>query len=107
MTDDDHDDYTEAVDELAAALCRTWWACETTGANLPEALSYTLALAARELADDDEETADMLACGWKMDQDLATGLLVRHRPGSWEADHVVQLTYMLDLLPEPADRRPS
>ena len=25
----------------------------------------------------------MLACGFEMDQDLATGLLVRHRPGSW------------------------
>lgn len=107
MTDDDHDHYTEAVDELAAALCRTWRACGVPGRNLPEALSYALALAARALAGDDQETASLLACGVEGDQDLATALLVRHRPGSWEAAHVVQLTYPVDLLPAPAGPQPS
>lgn len=104
MTDDDHDHYAEAVDELAAALCRVWRACAAPGGNLPEALSYALALAARELAGDDQAAA--ACCGGAVDQDLATGLLVRHRPGSWEAAHVVQLTYPVDLLATPDDPPP-
>ena len=103
---DDHDHYTEAVEDLAAGLCEMWRACAGTGGNLPEALSYALALAARELLEDDQETASALVCGFEMDQDLATGLLVRHRPGSWEATHVVQLTYPLDLLADPAGPPP-
>ena len=104
---DDHDDDTEAVEDLAAAVCRTWRACTSAGGNLPEALSYALALAARELLADDDETAGLLACGFEMDQDLATALLVRHRPGSWEAAHVVRLTYPVNLLPEPTGQPPS
>lgn len=94
------DDYHGAVADLGTALSRTWRACEVAGTNLPEALSYALALAARELVHE-AVGSDLLALGdHVLDQDLATGVLVLHRPGSWEATHVVELTYPVDLLPE-------
>jgi hypothetical protein len=101
MTDDART-YAEAVGDLADALCATWRACGVPGRNLPEALSYALELAARALLDDDPVTAELLAIyGGEVDQNLATALLVAHRPGSWEAAHVVGLTFPVDLLPPP------
>lgn len=96
--DDKSRDYHEATEDLASALCGMWHACEVTGANLPEALSYALGLAAVALVHE-ATTADPHAFGGNdADQDLATGVLVAQRPGSWEAAHVVQLTYPLNLL---------
>lgn len=93
-----HDDYDEAVADLAAATVRTWRACEAAGTNLPEAPSYALGLAARQLVH--EAAGQLVPCGCPLDQDLATGVLVRQRPGCWEAGLVVELTYPVDLLPE-------
>jgi hypothetical protein len=99
-------DYDSALEHLCAALIETWNACEATGANLPEALSFALALSGRELAHaaclvDPSDSGDN-----EVDHELAVGVLVRQRPGSWEASHVAGLTYPVDLLP-PAHDRPT
>jgi len=87
-----------AADDLASALVTTWHACETTGANLPEALSYALGLAAKRLVAQAAADDPITFSGTDVDQELATAVLVAQRPGSWEATHVVELTYPIDLL---------
>ncbi len=99
--------YDTAVTDLAASLCTVWRSCEVTGANLPEALSYALGLAARDLVREMARTDPLGYAGGGADQDLAVGVLVRHRPGSWEADLVAQLTYPVDLLGDPEDAAPA
>ncbi len=93
-------DYDAAIEALAHALCEVWRSCEAVpGPNLPEALSFALGLAARDLVRELATTDPLAPFGSEVDQELAVGVLVRHRPGSWEATHVAQLTYPVDLLP--------
>jgi hypothetical protein len=87
--------YEAVVEELAGALCRTWHACAVPGANLPEALSYALGLAARTLA---AEVDAGCPAADELDQELATAILVGQRPGSWEAAAVANLAYPVELL---------
>ena len=73
--------------ELVAVLRHAWVVCERldagpiypggprAGVNLPELLSGALQALAAELG--------------------STEALVRHRPGSWEAEHVRALGYLL------------
>lgn len=83
-----------AMDDLADALEQLWWLCdEGSLGNLPEALSYGLALVARRIA------ASLPDPSWVLDTEDAGKLLVRHRPGCWEADHVRALVFPLELLP--------
>lgn len=88
--------YEAVVEDLAGALCRTWHACAVPGANLPEALSYALGLAARTLVAEIEAGRP---AGNEADQELATAILVGQRPGSWEAAAVANLAYPVELLP--------
>lgn len=60
-----------AHDELVAALAGALDECDRTGSNLPEMLRAALESVAREHG--------------------GSWALVRHRPGSWEASHVVAL----------------
>jgi hypothetical protein len=101
-------DYTIAVNHLAAALAQVWQACEAgydhrrdlgTKGNLPEALSYALGLTAVTLGLDRDEQGTVIE--GEDAQLMAAGALVRHRPGSWEADHVRALTYPPDLIEHP------
>lgn len=97
----DHTQYDQAQDALVSALVGVWRTCEglpytvrldsgttvNTGANLAECLSYALSAAAVAITKD--------LGGGVVDElrgDNPPGqLLVRHRPGSWEAQHVVAL----------------
>ena len=45
--------------------------------------------------------------GYEVDQELAVGVLVSQRPGSWEATHVRDLTFPVDLLGAPEDIAPE
>ncbi len=99
------DDYTSAVSDLAHALVEVWHVCHDgndtegglgTGANLPEALSYALGLAAVTLGLDRDDDAVRVTGGQA--QVLAAEGLVCHRPGSWEAGHVRALTFPPDLI---------
>jgi len=93
------DELRVATAALADALVRAWRACDTprrrpdgstfAAGNLPEQLSYALGLAAKRLGalGDDDRTGE-----------AAGALLVRHRPGSWEAQHVVALVLPPDLI---------
>jgi hypothetical protein len=94
--------YDNALKNLANALVRVWTVCEDAGVeagtgirfggNLPEALSYALGMAAASLGLDRDDV------GNPEDTDFAAEDLVRHRPGSWEAEHVRALVFPPDLL---------
>jgi len=90
-------EYDEETKALADALVSMWHACETSGHNLPEALSMALGDAARTLAGPSA----------RGDHDLAQAILVAQRPGSWEASLVFQLTAPLEWLSpgDPKDPR--
>ena len=100
-------DYDTAMAHLAVALVETWHACEATGANLPEALSYALGLAARDLARAAGVVDPSASEGYEVDHELAVGVLVSQRPGSWEATHVRDLTFPVELLSAPEDIAPE
>jgi hypothetical protein len=69
-------DHPTAVPDLVDSLRRAHQLCDTTGDNLPELLREALERLATELG--------------------GTEQLVRHRPGSWEAENVKQLAALLD-----------
>jgi hypothetical protein len=79
-------DYHDGVERLAGALQEVWRACDRVdGANLPEALSYALGIAAKRLAGatlapDIDGGLDPAEAGFLYE--AAGELLVRHRPGS-------------------------
>jgi hypothetical protein len=68
--------HTTAVSDLVDSLRRAHQLCDTTGDNLPELLREALEQVATELG--------------------GTEQLVRHRPGSWEAENVRQLAGLVD-----------
>jgi hypothetical protein len=98
-------DYQEGVERLAGALEEVWRACaKVDGLNLPEALSYALGLSAKRLAgavlaSDADRGLEPGEAGVLCE--AAGDLLVRHRPGSWEAEHVWRLVFPPDLVPDP------
>jgi hypothetical protein len=69
-------DVTAAVEQITTATLAAYAICETTGHNVP----------------------DLLAAGLRQAAELTGGStgLVRHRPGSWEAEHVAALAAGLD-----------
>ena len=96
----------KATKALTDALVQVWRACDRPVArpdgstyaagNLPETLSYALGLAAKRLgAGTDDEGR---ATGGEWARDVAGELLVRHRPGSWEAQHVIALVFPPGLI---------
>ena len=98
--------YDAALHDLAQALVRVWTICEAAydddlgrscGGNLPEALSYALGLAAVALGLDRDEDGEAITDDTA--REVAADALVRHRPASWEADHVRALTFPPDLIP--------
>jgi hypothetical protein len=100
-----NDAYDAALHDLAQALVRVWTICEDAydddlgrwcGGNLPEALSYALGLAAVALRLDRDANGEAIADD--RSREVAADALVRHRPGSWEADHVRALTFPPDLI---------
>jgi hypothetical protein len=103
------DTYDAALNDLAHSLVRVWAICEAgydedrglgTIGNLPEALSYALGLAAAALGLDRD--ADGTLIDDDRSRELAAEALVRHRPGSWEAEHVRTLTFPPYLIPREA-----
>jgi hypothetical protein len=98
-------DYDQAVEPLAGALEEVWRACEhLDGPNLPEALSYALGLTAKRLAGGTfARRADGGLEPVETDSlyEAAGDLLVRHRKGCWEAQHVRRLVYPPGPLPDP------
>ena len=79
-----------ATAALADDLVAVWRACERIdGPNLSEQLSFALGTAARRL---------LVETGAQIDQPEAEEILVRHRPGCWEAAHVRSLTFPVDLI---------
>ena len=99
------EDYHQAVGHLANALEEVWRACEhLDGPNLAETLSYALGTAAKRLAAD--VTLGETAGGLEPDEsgslcEAAGNLLVRHRPGSWEAEYVRRLVLPPELIADP------
>jgi hypothetical protein len=73
-------DRETVVADLVEALRQTHRLCDTTGNNLPELFREALERLGREVGGVEE--------------------LVRHRPGSWEAEHVRRLAAEVDLYPE-------
>jgi hypothetical protein len=105
---DDHDHAPPAAatssplvateDALAASLVATWRACDENpgSGNLAESLSVALAKAATQLGlavNPGLDASELLVL-----REAAGELLVRHRPGCWEAEHVRALVYPPDLL---------
>jgi hypothetical protein len=79
-----------ATAALADDLVAVWRACERIdGPNLSEQLAFALGTAARRL---------LVETGAQIDQSEAEDILVRHRPGCWEAVHVRSLTFPVDLI---------
>lgn len=128
---EDHGAYEAAQKALAAALVQVWRACDdldyeltrddgstvAAGQNLPECLSYALGMAAKTIwraqQADDAGGGRPVRVGFGLDDagnridseqipDETGEILVRHRPGSWEAEHVLALVYPLDLIPDEA-----
>ena len=100
--------YRAAVTNLASVLVEVWQACENgydhhrglgAGGNLPEAISYALGQAAVTLGLDRDDNGTVIE--GDRAQLIAAEMLVCHRPGSWEADHVRQLTFPPDLIEHP------
>jgi hypothetical protein len=95
------DTYDAALDALAQAVVRVWSCCEASnqpsvsgigsGRNLPEALSVALGMAAVALDLDLDDTGQPYPDD--VARDAASASLVRHRPGSWEAQHVTALVF--------------
>jgi hypothetical protein len=98
-------DYDQAVGQLANALEGVWRACEhLDGPNLAEALSYALGSAAKRLAADvtiGENHGGLEAYESGCLYEAAGNLLVRHRPGSWEAEHIRRLVFPPELIADP------
>lgn len=95
------DAYEAAQTAPADALVKVWRACEDgpSGLNLPECLSYALGLAAKQLGLVTSPSLDTESSGFDYATTEAAGAgLVRHRPGSWEAQHVTALVYPVDLI---------
>ncbi|MHB1519282.1 MAG: hypothetical protein ACYCVN_15075 [Acidimicrobiales bacterium] len=99
------DIYTSAVQDLASAIAEVWRVCEDgydrdrglgAGGNLAEALSYALGLAAVALGLDRDANGTLV--DGERAQMMAAEALVRHRPGAWEAEHVLALTFPPDLI---------
>jgi hypothetical protein len=91
-TKQDLTDLRLATAALADDLVAVWRACEQIdGPNLSEQLSWALGTAAKRL---------LVETGGPIDQTEAEEILVRHRPGCWEATHVRSLTLMVDLIDE-------
>jgi hypothetical protein len=102
------DIYRAAVTNLASVLVEVWQACENgydhhrglgVVGNLPEALSYALGRAAVLLGFDSDTNGTLIE--GDLARQIAADMLVCHRPGSWEADHVRQLVYPPDLIEHP------
>lgn len=96
---------TDAVDRLAQALLDVWNECEDHDAgNLPESLSYALGVAAKTLVaahfpnSNPDTWVELQASDEELMQRFAAELLVKHRPGYWEANHVRQLCYLVALV---------
>jgi hypothetical protein len=103
------DTYDAALHDLAHSLVRMWAICEAgydedrglgAAGNLPEALSYALGLAAVALGLDRDANGNLIEDDRSLD--VAAGGLVRHRPGSWEAEHVRSLAFPPSLIPHEA-----
>jgi hypothetical protein len=79
-----------ATTAFADDLVAVWRACERIdGPNLSEQLSLALGTAAKRL---------LVETGGRIDQTEAEEILVRHRPGCWEATHVRSLVFLVDLI---------
>jgi hypothetical protein len=89
-----------ATEALAAALVAVWEECEKTphGGNLAECLSVALGFAAKRLTEDHPDQPPEPTGPAIYEYHLGTPILVKHRPGCWEAAHVLQLAYDPDLL---------
>jgi len=106
----ENDTYDAALYDLAHALVRVWTICEAAevdedsgisfGGNLPEALSYALGMATVALGLDRDEAGNLIDQG--LAREAAAEALVRHRAGSWEAEHIRALTYYPNMIPHGA-----